>query len=178
MDLGIEGKWALVCGASKGLGLGCAQALVGEGVNLVINARTPEALHASATQLIAFGEDAANARGQNGAKPQVLAVAADITTPEGRAAVFGVAGGPGTGFDIVVSNAGGPPTGDFRDWERAAWIRAVDANMLTPIELMRATVDGMAERGFGRVVNITSGAVKAPIDILGLSNGARSGLTG
>ena len=111
-------------------------------------------------------------------KPQVLAVAADITTPEGRAAVFGAAGGPGTDFDIVVTNAGGPPTGDFRDWDREAWIRAVDANMLTPMELMRATVDGMAARGFGRIVNITSSAVKAPIDILGLSNGARSGLTG
>ena len=178
MDLGIEGKWALVCGASKGLGLGCAQALVGEGVNLVINARAPDALHQAASQLIAIGADRVSARGQNGLKPQVLAVAADITTPEGRAAVFGAAGGPGTGFDIVITNAGGPPTGDFRDWEREAWIRALDANMLTPIELMRATVDGMAARGFGRIVNITSSAVKAPIDILGLSNGARSGLTG
>ncbi|MBP6754219.1 MAG: SDR family oxidoreductase [Alicycliphilus sp.] len=178
MDFGIEGKWALVCGASKGLGLGCAQALVGEGVNLVINARAPDALHQAASQLIAIGADRVSARGQNGLKPQVLAVAADITTPEGRAAVFGAAGGPGTDFDIVVTNAGGPPTGDFRDWEREAWIRALDANMLTPIELMRATVDGMAARGFGRIVNITSSAVKAPIDILGLSNGARSGLTG
>ena len=178
MDFGIEGKWALVCGASKGLGLGCAQALVGEGVNLVINARAPDALHQAASQLIAIGADRVSARGQNGLKPQVLAVAADITTPEGRAAVFGAAGGPGRDFDIVVTNAGGPPTGDFRDWEREAWIRALDANMLTPIELMRATVDGMAARGFGRIVNITSSAVKAPIDILGLSNGARSGLTG
>jgi len=178
MDFGIEGKWALVCGASKGLGLGCAQALVGEGVNLVINARAPDALHQVASQLIAIGADRVSARGQNGLKPQVLAVAADITTPEGRAAVFGAAGGPGRDFDIVVTNAGGPPTGDFRDWEREAWIRALDANMLTPIELIRATVDGMAARGFGRIVNITSSAVKAPIDILGLSNGARSGLTG
>ena len=178
MDFGIEGKWALVCGASKGLGLGCAQALVGEGVNLVINARAPDALHQAASQLIAIGAYRVSAGGQNGLKPQVLAVAADITTPEGRAAVFGAAGGPGTGFDIVITNAGGPPTGDFRDWEREAWIRALDANMLTPIELMRATVDGMAARGFGRIVNITSSAVKAPIDILGLSNGARSGLTG
>ncbi len=178
MDFGIEGKWALVCGASKGLGLGCAQALVGEGVNLVINARAPDALHQAASQLIAIGADRVSAIGQNGLKPQVLAVAADITTPEGRAAVFGAAGGPGTDFDIVVTNAGGPPTGDFRDWDREAWIRAVDANMLTPMELMRATVDGMAARGFGRIVNITSSAVKAPIDILGLSNGARSGLTG
>ena len=178
MDFGIEGKWALVCGASKGLGLGCAQALVGEGVNLVINARAPDALHQAASQLIAIGADRVSAGGQNDLKPQVLAVAVDITTPEGRAAVFGAAGGPGRDFDIVVTNAGGPPTGDFRDWEREAWIRALDANMLTPIELMRATVDGMAARGFGRIVNITSSAVKAPIDILGLSNGARSGLTG
>ena len=178
MDLGIAGKWALVCGASKGLGFGCAQALVREGVNVVINARNAEALQVAASQLIAAGADAASARGQNGTKPVVLTVAADITTPEGRAAVFAVPGGPGRDFDIVVTNAGGPPTGDFRDWDRDAWIKAVDANMLTPIELIKATVDGMAARGFGRVVNITSSAVKAPIDILGLSNGARSGLTG
>ena len=178
MDLGIAGKWALVCGASKGLGYGCAQALVREGVNLVINARNDEALSQAATRLIAEGATATSAIGQKGASPQVLAVAADITTPEGRAAVFSVAGGPGRDFDIVVTNAGGPPTGDFRDWNRDAWIKAVDANMLTPIELIQATVDGMAARGFGRIVNITSSAVKAPIDILGLSNGARSGLTG
>lgn len=178
MDLGIAGKWALVCGASKGLGYGCAQALVQEGVNVVINARNAGALQEAATRLIAASAGAASAEGQNGPRPQVLAVAADITTPAGRDAVFSVAGGPGRDFDIVVTNAGGPPTGDFRDWDREAWIRAVDANMLTPIELIRATVDGMAERGFGRIVNITSSAVKAPIDILGLSNGARSGLTG
>ncbi|MHB1411655.1 MAG: SDR family oxidoreductase, partial [Acidovorax defluvii] len=135
-------------------------------------------LQVAASQLIAAGADAASARGQNGTKPVVLTVAADITTPEGRAAVFAVPGGPGRDFDIVVTNAGGPPTGDFRDWDRDAWIKAVDANMLTPIELIKATVDGMSARGFGRVVNITSSAVKAPIDILGLSNGARSGLTG
>ena len=105
-------------------------------------------------------------------------MACDITTEEGRAAVFGAAGGPGKDFDIVVTNAGGPPPGDFRDWERDAWIKALDANMLTPIALIKATVDGMVKRSFGRIVNITSGAVKAPIDILGLSNGARSGLTG
>ena len=127
---------------------------------------------------MAEGAAAAGVRGQNSSKPQVLVVAADITTPEGRAAAFGVAGGPGRGFDIVVTNAGGPPPGDFRGWNRDAWISAVDANMLTPIELIRATVDGMAGRGYGRIVNITSSAVKAPIDILGLSNGARSGLTG
>jgi 3-oxoacyl-[acyl-carrier protein] reductase len=178
MDLGIAGKWALVCGASKGLGRGCAEALVREGVNLVVNARNADELQRTAVHLIAEGAAAAGVRGQNSSKPQVLAVAADITTPEGRAAAFGVAGGPGRGFDIVVTNAGGPPPGDFRGWDREAWISAVDANMLTPIELIRATVDGMAGRGFGRIVNITSSAVKAPIDILGLSNGARSGLTG
>ena len=178
MDLGIAGKWALVCGASKGLGYGCAQALVREGVHVVINARNADALDRSAALLIAQTHDITWTSGQEGFKPQVLAVAADITTPAGRDAVFSVAGGPGRDFDIVVTNAGGPPTGDFRDWDRTAWIKALDANMLTPIELIQATVDGMAARGFGRIVNITSSAVKAPIDILGLSNGARSGLTG
>lgn len=167
MDLGIKGKWALVGGASKGLGWGCASALAAEGVNVVMVARGAEALEAAASGL---------RRAAPGV--QVVAVAADITTPEGRAAVFAAPGGPGADFDIVVTNAGGPPPGDFRDWDRDAWIRAVDANMLTPIELIKATVDGMAARGFGRIVNITSSAVKAPIDILGLSNGARSGLTG
>ena len=179
MDLGIAGKWALVCGASKGLGYGCALALVQEGVNVVINARNVGALTQAAAQLNAeIANKVAQGGGKPGAQPQVLAVAADITTPEGRAAVFSVAGGPGKDFDIVVTNAGGPPTGDFRDWGRDAWIKAVDANMLTPIELIKATVDGMAARGFGRIINITSSAVKSPIDILGLSNGARSGLTG
>lgn len=167
MDLGIKGKWALVCGASKGLGLGCAQALAGEGVHVVMVARGREVLEASAAALRLASPGV-----------QVIAVAADITTPEGRAAAFAAPGGPGTAFDIVVTNAGGPPPGDFRSWDRTAWIKAVDANMLTPIELIQATVDGMAARGFGRIVNITSSAVKAPIDILGLSNGARSGLTG
>jgi 3-oxoacyl-[acyl-carrier protein] reductase len=167
MDMGIAGKWALVCGASKGLGLGCAQALAAEGVHLVIVARGAEVLQAAAA-------------GIRSASPgvQVLSVAADITTEAGRQAAFSVAGGPGSAFDIVVTNAGGPPPGDFRSWDREAWLKAIDANMLTPIELIKATVDGMAQRGFGRIVNITSSAVKAPIDILGLSNGARSGLTG
>ena len=178
MDLGIAGKWALVCGASKGLGFGCAQALVREGVNVVINARNADVLAQAAAKLIAASAEYASARGQKDSQPAVVAVAADITTPEGRAAVFAAAGGPGRDFDIVVTNAGGPPPGDFRDWDRDAWIKAVDANMLTPIELIKAVVDGMAARGFGRIVNITSSAVKAPIDILGLSNGARSGLTG
>ena len=166
MDLGIAGKWALVCGASKGLGLGCAQALVREGVNVLIVARGAEVLQAAASSLIA---DSARPAGA-----EVLFVAADITTEAGRAAVFAVR----RDFDIVVTNAGGPPPGDFRDWDRDAWIKAVDANMLTPIELIKATIDGMIARGFGRIVNITSSAVKSPIDILGLSNGARSGLTG
>ena len=178
MDLGIAGKWALVCGASKGLGYGCALALVREGVNVVINARNADALNEAATHLIAESAGGTSASSQKESKPQVLAVAADITTAPGRAAVFAAAGGPGRNFDIVITNAGGPPTGDFRDWDRDAWIKAVDANNLTPIELIKATVDGMAERGFGRIINITSSAVKAPIDILGLSNGARSGLTG
>ena len=170
MDLGISGKWALVCGASKGLGLGCAQALVREGVNVLIVARGAKALQSSAIKMIA---DCVGST-----KASVIFVAADITAPEGRAAAFAAPGGPGKDFDIVVTNAGGPPAGDFRDWDRDAWIRAVDANMLTPIELIKATVDGMAARGFGRIVNITSSSVKAPIDVLGLSNGARSGLTG
>lgn len=166
MDLGIAGKWALVCGASKGLGFGCAQALVREGVHVLIVARGAEALQAAANKLMA---DSARPAGVS-----VEFVAADITTAEGRAAVFARR----QDFDIVVTNAGGPPPGDFRDWDREAWVKALDANMLTPIELIKATVDGMAARGFGRIVNITSSSVKAPIDILGLSNGARSGLTG
>ena len=178
MDLGLTGKWALVCGASKGLGLGCAQALVAEGVNVVLVARGAEVLEAAAIDLRANYSINKSADGQNDLKNQVLTVAADITTEAGRDAAFTVAGGPGRAFDIVVTNAGGPPPGDFRQWDRSDWIKAVDANMLTPIELIKATVDGMAERGFGRIVNITSSAVKSPIDILGLSNGARSGLTG
>ncbi len=162
MDMGIQGKWALVCAASKGLGKGCAQALVKEGVNVVITARGAEALEATAAELRAL---------KGG---EVRAVAGDITTPEGRAAALAAC----PQIDILVNNAGGPPPGDFRDWDRDAWIKALDANMLTPIELMKAVVDPMMSRGFGRIVNITSAAVKAPIDILGLSNGARSGLTG
>jgi 3-oxoacyl-[acyl-carrier protein] reductase len=164
MDFGISGKWALVGGASKGLGLGCAQALVREGVHVLIVARGAPALEAAAAQLREQARDGA----------QVLPLAVDITTPAGRDAIFSTR----SDFDIVVTNAGGPPPGDFRTWDREAWIAAVDANMLTPIELIKATIDGMSARGFGRIVNITSSSVKAPIDILGLSNGARSGLTG
>jgi 3-oxoacyl-[acyl-carrier protein] reductase len=165
MDLGLTGKWALVCAASKGLGKGCAKALVAEGVNVVITARGAEALEATAAELRAIA-------GATGA--EVRAVAGDITTAEGRAAALAAC----PRVDILVNNAGGPPPGDFREWGREAWIKALDANMLTPIELIKATVDAMAARGYGRIVNITSGAVKAPIDVLGLSNGARSGLTG
>jgi len=162
MDLGIRGRTALVCAASKGLGKGCALALAREGVNLVITARGREALDATAAEI----------RASTGAK--VVAVAGDITAAEGRTAALAACPDP----DILVNNAGGPPAGDFRSWSREDWVKALDANMLTPIELIKATVDGMIARKFGRIVNITSGAVKMPIPELGLSNGARTGLTG
>ena len=162
MDLGIAGRSAIVCAASKGLGRACAVALAENGVALVINARGREALEVTAEEI----------RDRHGVA--VTAVAGDVTTEAGRKAVL-VAGPPP---DILVNNAGGPPPGDFRDWGEEAWLAALRANMLTPIELIRAVVDGMAERGFGRIVNITSAAVKAPIAELGLSNGARAGLTG
>jgi 3-oxoacyl-[acyl-carrier protein] reductase len=164
MDLGISGKNALVCGASKGLGRGCAEALAKEGVNVTLVARNAATLEATAAAL----------RELTGGKVTITIVAADITTPEGRQQALAACPQP----DILVTNAGGPPPGDFRNWEREQWIAAIDANMLTPIELIKATVDGMMARGFGRIINITSSAVKAPIDILGLSNGARAGLTG
>ncbi|MFJ3047638.1 SDR family oxidoreductase [Herbaspirillum chlorophenolicum] len=162
MDLGIAGRSALVCASSKGLGLACAASLAREGVAVTMTARGKDALEAAAQQI----------REATGAT--VITVVGDITTPQGRALALAACPSP----DILVTNAGGPKPGDFREWSRDDWIAAVDANMLTPIELIKATVDGMMARGFGRVVNITSGAVKAPIDILGLSNGARSGLTG
>ena len=162
MDLGIRGKTALVCAASKGLGRGCAISLAREGVRLVITARGRDALEKTAAEI----------REQCGV--EVITVAGDITTEEGKRAALAACPAP----DILVTNAGGPPTGDFREWDRDAWMRALNANMLTPIELIRATVDGMIARKFGRVVNITSMAVKAPIPALGLSNGARTGLTG
>jgi 3-oxoacyl-[acyl-carrier protein] reductase len=162
MDLGIRGKSALVCAASKGLGKGCALALAREGVDVTLVARGAEALNATAEEI------------RRAAGVKVTAVVADITTPAGRAAALAALPQP----DILVNNAGGPPPGDFREWDRDIWIKALDANMLTPIELIKATVDGMMARKFGRIVNITSSAVKAPVDILGLSNGARTGLTG
>ncbi|HKF70156.1 MAG TPA: SDR family oxidoreductase [Stellaceae bacterium] len=162
MDFGIKGKTALVCAASKGLGKGCAMALAAEGANLIILARGKPALEATADEI----------RRKTGVK--VTTLAADIATDEGKKLALQACPDP----DILVNNAGGPPPGDFREWNRDTWIKALDANMLTPIELIRQTVDGMIQRRFGRIVNITSSAVKAPLDILGLSNGARSGLTG
>ena len=163
MDLSIKGRRALVCASSKGLGRACAMALAAEGVHVTLTARGAEAL-------------AATAKAIRTASPgvEVIEVVGDITTPEGRAQALKAAGQ----IDILVNNAGGPPPGDFRDWTRDDWIKALDANMLTPIELIKATVDGMMARNFGRIVNITSAAVKAPIEVLGLSNGARAGLTG
>ncbi|MGB7241436.1 MAG: SDR family oxidoreductase [Sulfitobacter sp.] len=162
MDLGIKGKRALVCASSKGLGLGCAQALAAAGVDLVMNARGKDALEASAAAI----------RAEHGV--QVTTVAADITTDAGRAEVLAAAGT----LDILVTNAGGPPAGMWTDWDRADFIKALDGNMLTPIALMTELLPGMMDRGWGRVVNITSQSVKAPIPQLGLSNAARTGLTG
>ena len=162
MDLGISGRRALVCASSKGLGRGCAEALAAEGVDLVLNARGTEALEATADAIrAAHGVD-------------VIAVAADITTEAGQAEVQAAAGS----IDILVTNAGGPPPGMWSDWSRDDFISAFDANLLTPITLIKALLPNMMERGWGRIVNITSVAVKAPIPVLGLSNTARSGLTG
>jgi 3-oxoacyl-[acyl-carrier protein] reductase len=162
MDFGIRGRTALVCAASKGLGRACALSLAREGVNLVITARGRDALEATAEEI------------RKACSVKVTAVAGDITTDEGRRAALSACPQP----DILVNNAGGPPTGNFREWNRDVWLKAIDANMLTPIELIKATVDGMIQRRFGRVVNITSTSVKAPLPPLGLSNGARAGLTG
>ncbi len=162
MDLGIKGKRALVCASSKGLGRGCAEALAEAGVNLVLNARGAEALNATADQIrSAHGVD-------------VVTVAADVATDAGRTELLAAA----EGVDILVNNAGGPPPGVWSDWDRDDYIAALDANMLAPIALMTALMPGMIDRGWGRVVNITSGSVKAPVPQLGLSNSARAGLTG
>lgn len=162
MDLGLKDRTAIVCASSKGLGRACAMALAREGARVVVNGRDPESLARTADEIAAA----------TGA--EVVAVAADVTTPEGRLEILAAAPEP----DILVNNAGGPPAGNFRDWSREDWIRALDSNMLAAIELIRATIDPMIARKFGRIVNITSGAVKAPIPYLGLSNGARGGLTG
>ena len=162
MDLGIRGRRAIVCAASKGLGRACAEALAENGVALVINARGADALASTAAEI----------RARHGV--DVVTVAADVATEEGRAALLAACSDP----DILVNNAGGPPPGDFREWGEDVWLAALRANMLAPIALIRAVIDGMGGRGFGRIVNITSAAVKAPIPDLGLSNGARAGLTG
>ena len=163
MDLGIKGRRAIICASSKGLGRACAMALAADGVDVTLTARGAETLAKTAAEI---------RKASPGVK--VTEVVGDITTPAGREAVLKACPDP----DILINNAGGPPPGDFRNWTRDDWIKAIDANMLTPIELIKATVDGMMARKFGRIVNITSAAVKAPIDILGLSNGARAGLTG
>ncbi|MDX8352298.1 SDR family oxidoreductase [Cognatiyoonia sp. IB215182] len=162
MDLGIKGKRALVCASSKGLGRGCAEALAEAGVDLVLNARGAEALEATATHI------------RDTYSVDVVTVAADVATDAGRDELIAVA----QGVDILVNNAGGPPPGVWSDWDRDDFIKALDANMLAPIALIKALMPGMIDRGWGRVVNITSGSVKAPIPQLGLSNSARAGLTG
>jgi 3-oxoacyl-[acyl-carrier protein] reductase len=162
MDLGIKGKTAIVCAASKGLGKGCALALAREGVDVVISARGADALHATAEEI----------RKATGAK--VTAVTCDVTTEDGRKQILAACPSP----DILINNAGGPPPGDFKDFSLDDWRKAVEWNMITPIALTKATVYGMMDRGFGRIINITSQSVKAPIASLELSNGARAGLTG
>lgn len=163
MDLGIKGRKAIVCAASHGLGRACAMALAGEGVDVVINGRDRDALSRTADEIRAASDGA-----------DVRIVAGDITRPETRAALLEAQPDP----DILVNNAGGPPPGDFRDWDRETWIAALDANMLTAIDLIRLSIDGMMDRGFGRIVNITSSSVRVPIPVIGLSSGARAGLTG
>ena len=165
MDLGITGKKALICGASKGLGRACAEALLREGVHVTLVARGQTVLDDTVAAMQALSVASGGS---------VQGVACDITTPEGRAQALAVCPAP----DILVNNAGGPPPGNFRDFGLEDWRRAVENNMLTPIALIQATIDGMMARGFGRIVNITSSTVKAPIRSLDLSSGARSGLTG
>ena len=162
MDLGIKGRKAIVCAASKGLGRGCAEALAAEGVELTICARTADVLEATAAEI----------RKMTGAK--VTTVACDVTTDAGRKALLAACPNP----DILINNAGGPPPGDFKDFSLDDWRKAVEGNMIAPIALIHATVYGMMDRGFGRILNITSASVKSPIPTLELSNGARAGLTG
>ena len=162
MDLGIAGRSAIVCGASAGLGRGVAEALAADGVNLLLAARSEDRLRRTVEEISAT------------ATGKVAWVATDVTTEEGRAALLNACPEP----DILINNAGGPPPGDFRQWSREDWLKAIDSNMLSAIFLIKATLDGMIERKFGRVVNITSHMVKQPAAFLGLSNGARAGLTG
>ncbi|GBR08163.1 SDR family NAD(P)-dependent oxidoreductase [Acetobacter oeni] len=162
MDLGIADRRAIVCAASKGLGYAVAEHLAAAGVHLTINARNAEVLQDAADRLtICYGVE-------------VKVVAADITTREGRQAVLEAEPAP----DILINNAGGPPSGVWSDWDEADWLAAINGNMLTPIMMMKSVLPGMIGRKWGRVVNITSAAVKNPIPDLGLSNAARCGLTG
>ena len=162
MDLGIGGKRALVCAGSKGLGRGCAEALAGEGVEIVLNARSLDVLESTAEEI------------RRTHKVSVTTIAADVTTDEGRQQILDQAGA----IDILVNNAGGPPPGNWRDWSHEDFLSAFDANAYSAIALMKALVPAMCERGWGRVVNITSVSVKQPIGVLGLSNTARAALTG
>jgi 3-oxoacyl-[acyl-carrier protein] reductase len=162
MDLGIKGRTAIVCAASSGLGRACAKALASEGVNVVINARTAETLEDAAAEIRARAPDVA-----------VTTVVGSVTEPAVRSALVAAAGK----VDILVNNAGGPPPGDYRDWDRETWIAAIDQNLLAAIELIKLTADDMAARGFGRIVNITSSAVRVPIPVIGLSNATRAALT-
>ncbi len=162
MDLGLKGKTAIICAASSGLGRACAMALAGEGANVVINGRTRETLEEAAADICAVAPDVT-----------ISQVVGSVVDQGVREELVATAGAP----DILINNAGGPPPGNFRDWSREDWISAVDTNMLSAIELIRLSVDGMAERGFGRVVNITSSAVRVPIPVIGLSNATRAGLT-
>lgn len=162
MDLGIAGRTAIVCAASKGLGRACAMQLAKEGVNVVITARTKADLEATASDI------------RKVANVKVEIVACDVTTEEGRAQILKACPNP----DILINNAGGPPPGDFKDFSLDDWRKAVEWNMITPIALIKSTVYGMMDRKFGRILNITSQSVKAPIASLELSNGARAGLTG
>ncbi|MCP3465490.1 SDR family oxidoreductase [Bradyrhizobium sp. CCGUVB23] len=162
MDLRLRGRKAIVCAASQGLGKASAMTLAREGVELVIVARRRDVLDSAADEI-----ESATAN-----RPHT--VAADVTSQEGREAILAACADP----DILINNAGGPPPGDFRNFGRDDWIKALDGNMLAPIALIKATIDGMIARKFGRIVNITSHAVKAPVAMLALSNGARTGLTG
>lgn len=162
MDLEIGGKSAIVCASSRGLGFACAKALLAEGANVLICGRNEDSLAQAVESLT-------DQVGGN-----VISVQADVTTEEGRDALLAACPHP----DILVNNAGGPPPGDFRDWDQQDWFEAVNANMYSAIDMIRRSLDGMVERRFGRIVNITSVAVKMPVTTLGLSNGARAGLTG
>lgn len=161
MDLGIAGRTAIICASSKGLGKGCAMALAENGVKVVINARNEEVLETTA-------EEIRQATGS-----EVVAVAADISTPEGQARLLAACPTP----DILVNNNGGPPRRDYREIDRDAMIDGVIMNMVTPLELIRAVIDHMSAQQFGRIVNITSASVRQPLSGLDLSSGARAGLT-